>query len=201
MNLCRGQPPRSGIERELKWHVHLACRQDNHQDTAIGWVRSHIGVPSNEEVGALTPWHSYQGQASRPPRTATEGGLRATSKKQQALARRRPTLRLGTAVNWPRPALSTYTLMQTERGPQRNWLHYIAIGKAEDPSRPCDGTTRQTGAQITLSCPLHQRQRARLLQGGNTWEELDTPKDLRVDINVYKDGVRIFFSYLFSYLT
>ena len=75
------------------------------------------------------------------------------------------------------------------------------IRETEGPCCPCDGTSRQTGTYITFDCPLHQTQRTRLLQGKSTWDELDTPTLIRVDINEYEDGVIIFFAYIFDYLT
>ena len=147
-------------------------------DTAIAWVRSHIGIPGNEEADALATWSSHLGQASNATRTVTEGGLRTTGKTERAATRRQPSFRLGTAVNWNRQALSAYTWMRTEKGPQRAWLYHIS--KAEDPNCPCDPLTTQTGHHITFLCPLHQRERTRLLAGKNTWEEVDTPNEIRV---------------------
>ena len=89
--------------------------------------------------------------------------------------------------------------MRTERGPQQAWLRHV--GKTEDPYCPCDGTTAQTGIHITFECPTHRAQRTRLLTGSSTWEELDTDRPIRVDINEYEDGVMLFFLYLFDHLT
>lgn len=44
LNMASGtQPPRSGIEREIKQH--LARRGAAHLETGIAWIRSHIGIP------------------------------------------------------------------------------------------------------------------------------------------------------------
>ena len=66
---------------------------------------------------------------------------------------------------------------------------------------PCDGPTPQTGLYITFTCTLYNAQRNRLLARRGTWEEPGTPNEIQVDINRYEDGVIIFFSYLFDYLT
>ena len=79
--------------------------------------------------------------------------------------------------------------------PQRQWPHHI--GKAEDATCPCDGTTPQSGNHITFYCPTHQHQRTRCLQGGSNWEEIDRPTWVRVDVNGYEDGIMLFFSILF----
>ena len=50
-------------------------------------------------------------------------------------------------------------------------------------------TSTQSGAHITFT---YRTQRARLLGGGSSWEELDTPRPIRVDITEYEDGVMIF---------
>ena len=61
--------------------------------------------------------------------------------------------------------------------------------------------TPQTGSHITFDCPEHERERTRLLGGKSTWEEIDTPNEIRVDVNEYEGGVMLLFAYLFDYLT
>lgn len=170
-NLCRGQPPRSGIERLIKQH--LATRTSRSQDTAIAWVRSHISIPGNEQADKLATWSSHLGQTASATRIVTEGGLIAAGKAERATARRRPGYRLCTATSWSRTALSAYTWMRTEKGPQRQWLHHI--GKAEDPHCPCNHDTVQSGLHITFSCPTHAPTRNRLLGNKRSWEDLDLP--------------------------
>ena len=44
INLCKGDPPRSGIESQPK----AAIRNRQHIDTGISWARIHIGITGNE---------------------------------------------------------------------------------------------------------------------------------------------------------
>ena len=64
-------------------------------------------------------------------------------------------------------------------------------------------SARQTGAHIAFECPLHHGQRLALLQGRSTWEEIDEPTKVRIDVNKYEDGVMLFkfVLYLFNFLT
>lgn len=97
LNPCKGNPPRSDIESQLKhW---LNVRRQAQQDTAIAWVRSHIGIPGKEEADRLATWSSHLGQTTNAPRTVTEGGLRTAGKAIRAAARRQPSPQLGSAVN------------------------------------------------------------------------------------------------------
>ena len=73
LNLTKGNPARSGIERDIKRLLNL--RQDRGQDTGITWVRAHIQIPGNEEADALALWSSYLGQTTGSKRTITEGGV------------------------------------------------------------------------------------------------------------------------------
>ena len=59
----------------------------------------------------------------------------------------------------------------------------------------------QTGAHIVFHCPTHKRERVRLLGGKSSWEEIESPNEIRVDINKYEDGVMLFFEYIFGQLT
>lgn len=123
-------------------------------------LRSHVGILGNEEVDRLAAYSSHLGQTTGTTRTATEGGLRAASKALRPSVRCQPTFPRGTAINWDRHALSAYTWMRTERGPQKAWLHLI--GQAENPNCLCDGLTPQSGHHITFDCPLHARRQGLL---------------------------------------
>jgi len=70
------KPPRSGIEVLLKKALHK--RRD--QDTAIAWIRSHIGIQGNEKADKRAAYESLLGRVSGHPQTATEEGIRASSK-------------------------------------------------------------------------------------------------------------------------
>lgn len=107
VNLAKGQPPRSGIEKDIK--ALLNRRLDGNQDTAIAWVRAHVQIPGNEEADALANWSSHLGETKGSRRTVTEGGIRARGKRERAEARGQESYRLGTATNWNRQALSAYT--------------------------------------------------------------------------------------------
>lgn len=196
-SICQGHPPRSGIEIQVK--KLLTARLNSSQDSGLAWVCAHIGIPDNEAADRLANWSSHLGQTNNCTRIVTEGGLRATGKAERATERRRPGFRLGTATNWSRPALSAYTWMRTEKGPQKRWLHHIS--KAENPYCPCDPNAIQTGLHITFTCPLHTRERNRLLGGKQSWEDLDTPHLIRIKANEYADGVMLFFEYIFDQLT
>jgi len=58
VNLCNGAPPRSAIEREIK----EALRQRAREDTAIAWIRGHIGIPDNERADRLAAFTSILGE-------------------------------------------------------------------------------------------------------------------------------------------
>ena len=134
-----------------------------------------------------------------PPPPITEGGLRTIGKSERATMRKRESYRKGTAVNWNRKALSAYTWMRTEKGPQRQWLH--RIGKADSPYCSCDASVIQSGAHITFACPHHAQARRRLIANQQSWKELDSPHWIRTGPNEYEDGVISFFEYLFHQLT
>lgn len=76
------------------------------------------------------------------------------------------------ARHWHGQALSAYTWMRCDKGPQRWWLHHL--GKAGGPDCPC-GHHRQDGHHITFTCPIHESERRRLIRARtyDTWESLD----------------------------
>lgn len=110
-NLCNGQPPRSGIESQIK--VQLRQRSDHAQDTAIAWVRSHVGIPGNEEAGKLANWSS-QLAPSRPqclhldknrkrPATRLAPPHRKDQQPKLPLQRHHPTNRTTHCLPLPHP--------------------------------------------------------------------------------------------------
>ena len=196
-NLTKGQPPRSGIESEIKSLIQE--RNNSNHDTAISWVRAYVQIPGNEEADRLANWGSYSGATRGSTRTVTEGGLRAKGKQARAQLRSRQGFRLGTAIQFNRKALSAYTWMRTNKGPQRQWLHHI--GKVDTPFCPCDSTTIQSGDHLTFSCRLLQQARRPLIGNRSTWTDLDLPRWIGEDPDNKEDGIELFFSTLFEYLT
>ncbi|KAF8427058.1 hypothetical protein EV426DRAFT_686704 [Tirmania nivea] len=132
LNLGKGAPPRSGIERELKDLLHKRA----HLETAIGWVRSHIGIPGNERADQRAAYESALGRIAGSKQVATASGIRTAAKARRKDMRSEP----GFGVNrclWHRHALSDYTWLRTNRGPQNYWLHFIR--KVDSPACPnCD---------------------------------------------------------------
>ena len=107
--------------------------------------------------------------------------------------------------------LGTYETIATYRCENKIIWHHISCHPSAKSIRYCKNSlilttldcsnTPQSGHYITFDCPLHQQQRTRWLQGGSNWEEIDRSTWVRVDANKYADGVAIFFSYIFDYLT
>ena len=85
-------------------------------------VRSHIGIPGNEKADQATDWQSHLGPISAAPTYATYEGLRAHGKAIRKELRAQPSLGMGRRTLWSRKALSAYTWMRTNRGPQLEWL-------------------------------------------------------------------------------
>lgn len=172
LNLCKGDPPRSGIEQRIK----NALVQRQHQDTAVSWVRAHIGIPGNEAADKEAEFQSYLGEIARPRHIVTPEGLRAAGKRIRMEARAQTGLGNRRRPLWNGYALSAYTWMWSNKfkGPQRQWLHQIR--KAETPLCPCGAL--QSGDHIVFSCPIHRTARQALLGDTNhTWETLDTDLD------------------------
>ena len=176
----------------------LNRRLNNNQDTAISWVRAHVQIPGNEEADTLANLSSHLGETTGTKRLVTEGGLRTSGKTERSVARKRESYRLGTAINWSRRALSAYTWMRTENGPQKQWLYFI--GKTDTPYCSCNPQTIQSGAHITFSCPHHALACQKLTANRQSWEELDTPHWIKTGPNEFEDGVATFFDYLFHQL-
>ena len=178
----------------------MNLRQDKGQDTAIAWVRAHIQIPGNEEADALAKWSSYLGETKGSNRTITAEGIRADGKRERATARSRETFRLGKAVNWKRQAISAYTWMRTNKGPQRQWLYQIK--RADSPYCHCNSdNTIQSGEHLTFHCTLHAQARRRLIADQRSWKDLDQERWIKTGPNERTDGVELFFAYLFHQLT
>jgi len=140
-NLSRGAPPRSGIERRIK---DALVSRSNH-DTAICWIRSHIGIASNTAADDRASFESYLGQISGHQGIATEGGIRSLLCVTRKDARSYPSVY--------KRSLSAYIWLLTDRAPQRAWLHHV--GKAESPSCPICNHPNEAGTYITFDCPMH----------------------------------------------
>lgn len=149
-------------------------------------------------------WQSHLGPVAHLPTTATQEGLRAHHKALRRDYRAQATLGLGSRVGWHRKALSAYTWMRTNRGPQREWLYRIKLKRADSPLCQCGEI--QSGDHVTFTCPLHRTARLALLGNGtHTWSTLDTPR-YDPDDDGGEDGdrtdlVMMFFSYLFTQLS
>jgi len=95
-----------------------------------------------------------------------------------------------------RHALSGYTWMRTNRGPQKSWLTHI--GKGDEQGCEC-GHPIQDGDHITFECPRFRKERRELLGPRRTWEALDKPnwrKDEGDDS--YWDTIEAFFDLIYS---
>jgi len=104
LNMSQGALPSTGIEVRLK--KAMTDRKD--KDTAISWIRSHIGIPGNEVADILAALASVHGDIANLAQSATEGGVRRAAKEGRASWRqvegygKRRT-------EWHRHALSAYT--------------------------------------------------------------------------------------------
>jgi len=114
-------------------------------------------------------FESFLGQISGTAWTATEEGVRATSRATRKSYRQEPGFNPRSA-EWNRNSLSAYTWARTERGPQKKWLHHIK--KVDSPSCAC-GVAEQTGHHLVFECPRHEAIRREFLAGKSSWEELD----------------------------
>jgi len=175
LQLSRGEPPRSGVEIELRNRLirsHIAISGNTHADR-IAEFRSQIWEISTQHYRHLQrPTSSLQGQQEGRP---------------HADWFRNPKTRLASA----RPQRLH---LVPNREPQKSWLH--KIGKGDDPSCPC-GHPVQTGAQITFHCPLHNNEKNRLLRGKKAWTDLDTPDWRKQGDDPPYDAIESFFDYLY----
>lgn len=66
LQLSQASTPRSSIETDLR--EALLARKN---DTAVAWIRGHIGLEGNTIADSLAELHSHLGVISLQPRTAT----------------------------------------------------------------------------------------------------------------------------------
>jgi len=191
LRLSAGDPPRSDIERGLR-ESFLA----HSQPTAVAWVRGHIGLEGNNTADHLARLHSFLGVVSLSPQKVTHEGLKAASRNNRKASRTQPGFGKR-RTDWHRHALSAYTWLRTERGPQKAWL--FQIRKSQDPSCPC-GHPIQTGDHITFHCPLHQSARNRYIRSRKSWPELDDPVWVKEGDEEAFDAIESFFDYLYHEL-
>lgn len=182
--------PRSGIEKDFK----QALRQRSNTETAIAWVRSHMGIPGNETADERATFEALLGRIVGSPRKSTEEGVRATPKARRREARHNQGF--GQQISdWHRQALSAYTWLRTDRGPQNHWL--LHIGKADSLACTC-GHLNENGYHITFECPKYRTQRRELLGSKATWEEIDAPDWRKEGDGEGYSAIEAFFSYLHS---
>ncbi|KAF8418734.1 hypothetical protein EV426DRAFT_720453 [Tirmania nivea] len=101
-----------------------------------------------------------------------------------------------------RHALSAYTWLRTNRGPQNYWLHFVR--RVDSPTCPnCDHPS-EDGYHITFDCPHHRQQRQELIGDARTWEDLDTPiwrkEEGEEGEEEEWDAVEAYFTYLYCSL-
>ena len=77
----------------------------------------------------------------------------------------------------------------------------LSLGKVDTPFCPCDPATIQSGDHLTFSCRLLQQVRRSLIGNRSTWIDLDLPRWIGEDPDNREDGIELFFSHLFKYLT
>jgi len=189
LQLSRGDPPRSDVETDIR--ARILSRQ---QPTAVAWIRGHLGLEGNTRADHLAGLHSHLGMVSLKPRTATHEGIRAASRANRREIRTQPGFGKRRTA-WHRHALSAYTWLRTEKGPQRAWLHHIR--KTDDPTCPC-GHPSQAGEHITFHCPQHALMRSQLLRSKRSWEELDDPDWRKEGDEDSYDAIESFFHYLYN---
>ena len=117
--LSLGHPPQSGIESRLKQAMAASIHQDI--NIYLTWVRAHIAIAGNEEADRAANRASWDGDIRHLPMTATPSGVVAASKHNRSQWRSEKSFGKARSTYSYR-ALSAYTWVRTDRGPQRSWL-------------------------------------------------------------------------------
>ena len=102
---------------------------------------SHDGIEGNEQADSRAKLEVWMGERIHWPDIITPADIR----QAYPLHAKAPE-----HLKWPRQALRGLTYLETDRGPQRQWLR--EIGKTEDASCVCDGWTPQNAAHLYM-CP------------------------------------------------
>lgn len=134
------------------------------------------------------------GQINLQESVVMEVGIRMLS-KEQAAQRSSARTAPGFGVRrpeWNRHAMSAYTWLRTDKGPQKHWLH---------KSSTCQcGHHTQDGRHITFDCPNFRDQRA-ALGSIKDWEDLDRPIWIQEEEGDDWDAVEARFGFLYRRLT
>ena len=175
---------------EIKWRKELYGREA----VRIGWVKSHVGIPGNEQADAM----AKLGTAKEYGGEIMEGGvrqrLRATKKEDRS-----DDCYLCVA-GWDRHVVTTYSHLRTNKGNLQSWRY--RIGKTDSPAcRFCGLEEEETGELIMFECAHWSEWRVeRRIEGTfRTWESW---KDLGHDAWTEESGdgkegvdlVRVFLS-------
>ena len=115
--------PRSWIEERLAKQMHMIERP-----RVLMWVKGHDGVEGNEQADRIAKEGVWMGERMHRPDIVTPAGIR----QAYPLHDKAPA-----HLSWPRQAIRGLTYLETDKGPQRQWLREIA--KVEDASCVCDG--------------------------------------------------------------
>jgi len=165
----------------LGTEIHTRNSLYGSNNVQIAWVKSHIGIPGNEEADEM----ARAGAAKDSGGEITEGGIKQRQKEVRKANRTKEGYRCVT--DWDRKTATTYTHLRTNRGNLMVWRKMI--GKAEDDTcRKC-GMGQETGDHVVFECGGWEELRVSRDIGGTnrkwqTWEDLDL--DIWVDKG--KDG-------------
>ena len=110
------QMPRPWIEERL-------ARQMIERPRTLMWVKGHNGVEGNEQADTRAKREVWLGERMHWPDIVTPAGIR----QAYPLHARAPE-----QLSWPRQALRGLTYLETDKGPQLQWLK--EIGRVEDAS-------------------------------------------------------------------